>query len=171
MSFFLLYYTTMVVYFKQIDLSQLDLGYLALFLGQRVNELVVQRLVRAGFQNVRASHGYVVQHLIEKERSITELAQRMGVTQQAASKTVSEMVRLGILAAKPVRDRRAKGICISKRGWESVRLSRRARAQIDRRLVKTVGAEEYRRTKACLTQCLETLGGVRSIQSRRVKEP
>jgi len=161
----------MVVHSKQIDLTQLDLGYLGLFLGQRVNELVVDRLRREGFRNVRESHGYVVQHLIERERSITELAQRMRVTQQAASKTISEMVRLGILDAKPAADRRAKTICISKRGWASVRLSRRVRTQIDRRLVKAVGDEEYRRTNACLTRCLEILRGVQSIESRRVREP
>jgi len=161
----------MVVHSKQIDLTQLDLAYLGLFLGQRVNALVVDRLNRAGFRNVRESHGYVVQHLIEKERSITELAKRMRVTQQAASKIVSEMVRLRILDAKPAQDRRAKVIRISKRGWASVRLSRRTRMQIDRRLVKAVGGEEYRRAKACLTECLEILGGVKTIESRRVREP
>lgn len=161
----------MVVKSRMIDLSQIDLAYLALFLGQRVNQLLVQRMIRAGFQNVRESHGYVVQHLIEKERSITELALHMGVTQQAASKTIAELVRLGVLEAKPGPDRRAKVIRISRRGWESIRFSRRMRAQIDKRLVATLEPEGYRRTKANLIRCLTALGGTESVTSRRVREP
>lgn len=161
----------MVVKSTPINLELLDFGYLALFLGQRINELVVDRLVRAGFKNVRESHGYVLQHLIEGERSITDLAQRMGVTQQAASKTIAEMVRLGILEARTAQDRRAKAIGISKRGWESIRFSRHARTTIDRRLAKLLGARDYRRTKSELIKCLAALGGAQRIRSRRVREP
>lgn len=161
----------MVVESSSIDLDQLDLGYLALFLGQRVNELVVSRLMRAGFSEVRESHGYVVQHLIERDRSISELARRMGVTQQAASKTIAEMIRLGILEAKTAPDRRAKVIRISNRGWESIRFSRSARARLDRRLETLIGAANYKSMKACLAKCLTSLGGVERIRSRRVREP
>jgi DNA-binding MarR family transcriptional regulator len=161
----------MVVESTSINLDQLDLGYLAFFLGQRVNELVVGRLMRAGFRHVRESHGYVVQHLIERDRSISDLARRMGVTQQAASKMTAEMIRLGILEAKTALDRRAKVIRISNRGWESIRFGRRARAHIDRRLATLVGAKNYRSMKACLVECLTELGGVQRIRSRRVREP
>jgi DNA-binding MarR family transcriptional regulator len=161
----------MVVESKHIDLEQLDLGYLALFLGQRVNHLVAQRLVRAGFKDVRESHGYVVQHLIERGRSISDLARRMGVTQQAASKTIAEMVRLGIVEAKTAEDRRAKVIRISERGWESIRFSRRARAVLDRRLERVFVAGRYRRMKADLIACLTELGGLQRIQARRVRQP
>ena len=82
----------MVVQSRIVDLSALDLSHLALFLGLRVNELVVTRMTRAGFRNVRESHGYLIQHLIESDRSITELARRMEVSQQAASKSVAELV-------------------------------------------------------------------------------
>ena len=50
----------------------LDLAYLALFLGMRVNQLVLEHLKAAGFKNPRESHGYVIQHLIEKERSLVD---------------------------------------------------------------------------------------------------
>src|SRR5215831_8998182 len=91
----------------------LDLGYLCLFLGLRVNQLVMEHLKAGGFKDVRESHGYVIQHLIEKERSITELAQRMEVTQQAASKVVAELAELGILDMVPSADRRAKKVRLS----------------------------------------------------------
>jgi DNA-binding MarR family transcriptional regulator len=95
----------------------------------------------------------------------------MGVTQQAASKTVAEMIRLGILEARTEEDRRAKVIRISERGWKSIHFSRRARADFDRRLTRVVGIDRYRRVKVGLIACLTELGGVQRIQSRRVRRP
>jgi hypothetical protein len=99
--------------------EQLDLAYLALFFGLRVNELVMQRMAGAGFRGVRESHGYLMQHLIEADRSITELARRMHVTQQAASKAVAELIGLRILEAAPAKDRRSKSIRLSERGCKA----------------------------------------------------
>src|SRR5262245_13866240 len=73
----------------------LDLAHLAFFLGLRVNELVLERGRKAGYRGLRESHGFVIQHLIDGDRSITELGRRMEVSQQAASKAVAELVTLG----------------------------------------------------------------------------
>ena len=161
----------MVVKNTRVDPSQLDLGHLALFLGLRVNELVMKRMETAGFRGVRESHGYLIQHLIESERSITELARRMGVTQQAASKTVAELIGLGMLEAVPARDRRAKRIRLSERGWRCVQMGRRTRARMDARLAASAGRENYEQAKASLLTCLQLLGGVGRIRARRVRAP
>ena len=151
--------------------AEVDLAYLAFFLGLRVNELVMERMAKAGFKGVRESHGYLIQHLIESERSITELARRMEVTQQAASKAVAELIGLGILETAPARDRRAKRIRLSQRGWECVRRGRRARAQIDRRLVSAAGKRQYEMARSTLVTCLRALGAMERISSRRVRAP
>ena len=151
--------------------SRLDLGYVAFFLGLRVNELVVERLAKAGFRDVRESQGYVVQHLIESDRSITELAARMGVTQQAASKVVAELAGIGIVELSSAEDRRAKKVRLTARGWESVHAGRRLRQQIAKRLSAAVGEKEYESARATLLACLEVLGGLPSIRSRRVRPP
>jgi DNA-binding MarR family transcriptional regulator len=154
-----------------VDLSELDLGYLGLFLGLRFNELVIKRLRSAGYPNAKQSHGYVVQHLIGQDRTITELAQRMEVTQQAASKTVAQMIRLGILESVAADDRRAKMIRLSERGWQSVRLARKARRKIEARLVKAIGPEEYDVAKKILRKSLAELGGFQRVRTRRILEP
>jgi DNA-binding MarR family transcriptional regulator len=161
----------MIVKTNRVNPEQLDLAYLALFLGQRVNELVMERMAGAGFRGVRESHGYLIQHLIAVDRSITELGRRMNVTQQAASKAVAELIGLGILEAAPAQDRRAKSIRLSERGWQSVRLGRRARARIDALLVAAIGEKDYQRAKSALLTCLRALGGVERIRSRRVRLP
>jgi DNA-binding MarR family transcriptional regulator len=161
----------MVVKSREVELDELDLGHLALFVGQRVNELVMARMKKSGAGSVRQSHGYVIQHLIGKERSITELAARMEVTQQAASKSVAELVELGILEAAEAQDRRAKLIRLTRRGLEMVKLSRKVRAEIDQRLVKVLGKKAHVRVRERLAACLNELGGVQRVRARRVREP
>ena len=161
----------MVVKSAKLDLSDIDLGHLALFLGLRVNQLVTAQMGRAGYRNLRESHGYVIQHLIESERTITEIARRMAVSQQAASKSVGELVRIGVLEEAPGRDRRSKIIRLSVRGWKAVHSSRRVRTTIHRRIQKAIGRKEYEGTRRTLIRCLDLLGGADAIRTRRVREP
>ena len=152
--------------------SRLDLGYLALFLGMRVNQLVMERLRAAGFESVRESHGYVIQHLVERERSITDLAARMEVTQQAASKVVAELAALGILEVLPgEEDRRAKKVRLSARAWAVVKLTRQLRGRIERQLMRAAGPDRYESARSILTVCLGALGGLERVRSRRVAPP
>jgi DNA-binding MarR family transcriptional regulator len=151
--------------------TPLDLGHAALFLGLRVKELVLDRLAAADFADIRESHGYVIQHLIEGERSITELAGRMEVTQQAASKMVAELARVGLIEAVAASDRRSKIIRLSQRGWRSVRAACKIRRQIERSLIRAIGPKNYEKSKTTLLECLAELGAIRRIQSRRVRAP
>jgi len=155
----------------RVHLARLDIAYLGFFLGLRVNELVLEKGAAAGFRVMRESHGYVVQHLIESERSITELARRMNVSQQAASKSIAELVKHGVVESRPSTDRRARRVRLSKRGWDAVRLSRRARQAIEARLQRTVGDKSYDDARATLIACLEALGGLSRVRSRRIRSP
>jgi len=151
--------------------TTLDLGYLALFLGQRINDIVRECGAASGFPEMRDSYGYVIQHLIESERTITELARRTEVSQQAISKTVAELVRRGIVESVPAADRRTRRIRLSARGWEAVTFARKVRRRLEERLRKDVGPAEYRRAKDVLVNCLRVLGGVQRIRTRRIRVP
>ena len=161
----------MVVYSKAEMMPGLDLGHVALFLGLRVNQLVMERMRVRGFQSVRESHGYVIQHLIEKERSITELARRMEVTQQAASKVVAELAKLGLVEVGKAADGRTRNVRLSRTGWNAIQESRRIRRGIERRLIKIAGKGNYYSANSTLSACLQGLGGMERIQSRRVRPP
>jgi DNA-binding MarR family transcriptional regulator len=154
-----------------IILHQLELPYLGFFLGLRVNELVMEQTWSAGFNGVRESHGYVIQHLIESDRTITELARRMEVTQQAASKVVAELIRLGLVEAVSDKDGRAKRIHLAQRGRSCVQLGRRLRAKLEKELIRSAGKKNYENAKATIVNCLELLGGVERIRSRRIRAP
>jgi DNA-binding MarR family transcriptional regulator len=151
--------------------SNIDLAYLGLFLGSRVNEMVRERGSMHGFRRLRDSHGYVIQHLIDADRTITELARRMEVSQQAASKSIAELVRQGVLESIPADDRRTRTIRLSKRGWAAVHFARNARRRIDMRLQRQVGRERYQDARNVLLTCLKSLGGINRVRMRKIRPP
>ncbi len=155
--------------------SSLGLGYLGQFLGQRLNELVLADCKRKGFLEVRVSHGYVIQHLVDKDEPVSrtgsELARRMGVTQQAASKVVGELLRLGVLEVEQAPDRRAKRVRLSSRGWSGVKYARLSRSRLEAKIARHLGEERYEETRDALRVCMELVGGARRIRSRRVRQP
>ena len=155
---------------SDVDLAGLDLGYLALFVGMRVNELLLAKLHAAGYDDARHAHGYIFQHLITGPRTITELAGLLDVSQQAASKQVAELIELGYLASAPSRDRRARQISLSARGHACIALSRQVRAKLEHQLVAKHGAA-LARTRALLATILDELGGAPAVRARQVRTP
>lgn len=154
-----------------VDLASLDLGYLGQFVGQRINELVLEKLADEGFGDLRTSHGYVVQHLIGGSRTITALAELLGVTQQAASKTIAELLDLGYVeSVASGDDKRARTISLSQRGHDAIATTRRLRSRIEARIVAKHGTA-VKRTRVLLAQILAELGGTPAVRARRVKEP
>jgi DNA-binding MarR family transcriptional regulator len=130
---------------------------LAFFLGLRFNELVLERNLAAEFTRLRESHGFLIQHAIDSDRSVTELAHRMGVTQQAASKAVAELAGLGYLDVSSGVDRRAKRVSLSHRGWQAIHAWRRGRLRLESRLKTVVGAHRDGAAKSTILACLEAL--------------
>ena len=155
---------------SDVDLGRLDLGYLAQFVGQRINDLVLARLSRGGYGDLRVSHGYVFQHLLDGSRTITELAAQLGVSQQAASKAVAELVALGYLSVAPAPDRRARAVALTDRARASVALARKARARIEQRLAARHGAALLE-ARELLALVLDELGGAAAVRARAVREP
>jgi DNA-binding MarR family transcriptional regulator len=83
--------------------------------------LVTDRLnaavARAGIDDMRAPFGFVIRALAEAPLELTALAERLGVTKQAAIKVVDEMEVRGFLTREPhPTDRRAKRLTLTARG-------------------------------------------------------
>ncbi len=161
----------MVVNNRQAQLVDLELGHLAFFLGRKMNELVVEQLHDAGYAEFRESHGYTLQHFIEGDHSVTELAVRMEVSQQAASKFVAELVRLGALEAAPAGDRRSRRVRLSESGRRLISRTRTIRKNLERILRETLGTEVYETAQQAMLLGLKTLGGIDQVETRRLKPP
>jgi DNA-binding MarR family transcriptional regulator len=152
--------------------AHLDIGYLALFVGQAFSDAVLEALAAAGHPALRFSHGFVIQHVIDADRTIGELAERMAVTQQGASKAVAELEALGYLerVADPD-DARIRRVRLSGLGRDAVQVTRRAREKIERTLSGRVGDKAVAQARRTLTRLLDELGGSLAVRRRTVRPP
>ncbi|MFF3336008.1 MarR family winged helix-turn-helix transcriptional regulator [Streptomyces sp. NPDC002888] len=109
-------------------------------LTQRINDGVVAR----GFE-VRPAHGYAFARLAPGGATVTDLATHLGVTKQAASQLVDELVRKGYVERRPhPGDARARLIVLTERGWACTRAAEEAAAEAVRGWVEVLGEGEVR---------------------------
>ena len=106
----------------------------------------------AGIDDMRAPFGFVIRALAEAPLELTALAERLGVTKQAAIKVVDEMEARGFLTREPhPTDRRAKRLTLTARG-EAVRAAALAEShRMERELRAALGdadVDAFRRVLA-----------------------
>jgi DNA-binding MarR family transcriptional regulator len=151
---------------------ELDLGLGALFAGQAIADAVRARLVTRGFAGLRVSHGFLVQRLLEDEQSIAALAKALGVTQQAVSKTVSELERLGYVRRRPdPRDGRVRLVALTDRGRAAVAAAREERAAVEADLRERLGPRRVAAATRVLREVLDLHGASAAVRTRRVRPP
>jgi DNA-binding MarR family transcriptional regulator len=109
-------------------------------LTQRINEGVVAR----GFE-ARPAWGFAFARLAPDGATVTELAAHLGVTKQAASQLVDEIVRKGYAERRPhPGDARARLVVLTERGWACTRAAEEAAAEAVRTWVDVLGESEVR---------------------------
>ncbi|KES03023.1 MarR family transcriptional regulator [Streptomyces toyocaensis] len=95
-------------------------------LTRRIHDGVVAR----GFEGVRPVHGYAFARLAPDGATVTELAVHLGVTKQAASQLVDELVRKGYAERRPhPGDARARLVVLTEAGWACARAAEEAAAE------------------------------------------
>ncbi|MEU0073213.1 MarR family winged helix-turn-helix transcriptional regulator [Streptomyces sp. NPDC006332] len=95
-------------------------------LTQRIHEGVVAR----GFEGVRPAHGFAFARLAPGGATVTDLAAHLGVTKQAASQLVDEIVRKGYAERRPhPEDARARLVVLTGQGWACTRAAEEAAAE------------------------------------------
>ena len=153
-----------------VDLETLDLATLSWLAGSAGNEHLLSAIRAAGHPQLRVSHGYVFQLLIEGPLTVGEIADGLGVTQQAASKVVLELTSLGYLSAlADTADRRVRRVVLSDRGKTAVADARAARRRLEKRLSAAIGASGMRAARRALITLLEASGGLAAARQRRAK--
>lgn len=142
------------------------LGTLAARLLFAVQDELYQRLGAAGHGEVTRLHGAVLAHLDETGTRATELARRSGRHKQVIVRIVDELEELGYVARKTEpEDRRAKLVVPTSRGREVMRLSDDIVHDMERRVARSIGKDEFEtfRTRfvtvvELLTQCSSGTG-------------
>ncbi len=99
--------------------------------------------VRArGFEDVRPAHGFAFTRLSAGGATITQLAEHLDVTRQAAAQLVDELIAKGYVERCPhPSDARARLIVLTAKGWACTRAAEAAIADTLRRWEATLGPE------------------------------
>ena len=102
--------------------------------------------VRArGFGDVRPAHGFAFARLAPDGATITELAEHLGVTRQAAAQLVDELLAGGyVRRSRHPDDARARLITLTDRGWACTRAAEEAIADTVRPWAAVLGEERLR---------------------------
>ncbi|WP_307835994.1 MarR family winged helix-turn-helix transcriptional regulator [Phycicoccus sonneratiae] len=152
-----------------LHLDDLDLPVLVL-LGARATDPWL--LAASAPPGVRSLHGYVVQHLVEDRPTVTDLAGRLGVTQQAASKWVAELEELGLVERRPdPADGRSRRVALTDAGRAMVRSARAARRSLEEQVADRVGDADVAVARRVLAALLDVVGAGEAVARRSVLPP
>jgi DNA-binding MarR family transcriptional regulator len=131
---------------------------------------VTRRMDDAGFVDLRPAHGYVFQHLVEGPMRVTELARKLGMTAQGASKSVIELERMGyVVRLSDPGDQRNRPVALTQHGWAAIEASRVARAIVNTELMEAAGPGAGEELMAVLQRLAERTGGLRELLARRLR--
>jgi DNA-binding MarR family transcriptional regulator len=139
-------------------------------IGRLLADETMQKLRQSGFEDLRESDGYVFQHLVPGPIAITKLATLLGVTQQAASKSVAELEARGyVVRASAPDDARYRLVELSERGMSVIKTTRAVRATLEKQLLK--GVADAGGFVTALNEIAESLGVSEVLRGRRVALP
>jgi len=137
-------------------MSEPDFAILTVGAARIVTDRLGVAVERAGVDDMRPAFGFVIRVLADGGRTLTELAELLAVTKQAAIKVVDEMESLGFLERQPdPADRRAKILVLTDRGRRVRRAALAASRQMERELRHDLGDEQVAAFRAVLLRFLE----------------
>ena len=154
------------------DLSAADLPLTALFAGWAMAEEVQRRIAADGMGDLRFADGFVFQHLVPGPLPIGALGERMGVTQQAASKAVADLARRGYVErVAGAEDARVRSVSLTDRGHAAIEAGRRHRAALEGELAERLGPRRVEAARRLLAEAGAALGAEATVRGRRVRPP
>ncbi|BCK57908.1 MarR family winged helix-turn-helix transcriptional regulator [Nocardia wallacei] len=119
-----------------------DLPMLLLAAAAEVTDAVHAAVAAAGFDDVRPTHGFAFARMAPHGATVGEIAEHLGVTKQAASQLVEELVNKGYAQRNPhPRDARSRLITLTPRGWAATRAADAAAAEFTARWEAALGRE------------------------------
>lgn len=136
--------------------EQTDLGILlALAFAAFATELRAS-LAADGYEDLHRSFGYVARNLAEAPLTLTELAERLGITSPGALKIVQQMEDAGYLERVPdPSDARAKRLRLTRRGRAALAAARSFHARFERDLVEHMGSRKVQALRDVLGDIIE----------------
>lgn len=122
----------------------------------------------AGIDDMRTPYGFVIRALADRDRTLTELAELLSVTKQAAIKVVDEMEQRGFLTRRPdPGDRRVKLLSLTVKGRRVRAAALAASRALEQELAEDVGRAGTAAARRALLALLERHGGLEHARAGR----
>ncbi|MGH3416784.1 MAG: MarR family winged helix-turn-helix transcriptional regulator [Actinocrinis sp.] len=107
----------------------------------------------AGFDDLRPTHGFAFVRIAPGGATVGDVAEHLGVTKQAASQLVDELVRKGYVARLPhPTDARARLLALTDKGWACTRAADRATTEVMERWSAVLGRRRVAALRADLAR-------------------
>ena len=117
------------------------------------------RLRARGWTDVRPAFGFVLLAARDQPTSVSELAEVMGTTKQAASKLVEAMVTAGyVQRGTDARDGRQRPVHLTSRGQELLRSVEQIYTELEQEWADVIGAAHLQRMRRDLVRVLSRSG-------------
>jgi DNA-binding MarR family transcriptional regulator len=130
---------------------------------RQLDELALERIAhKPGRPRLRRSHMSLFPHIDLEGTRVTELAERLGVTKQAASQLVDDLEAFGVVArvADPV-DARARRVVFTKLGREGFFEGLAVLQGLEQELAAAIGERSMQQLRRTLIAVLGQLAGDR----------
>ena len=112
-----------------------------------------QRLAERGWDDVRPSYGFVLLALRDGEAKVTDLATLLGVSKQATSKLLDQMVASRyVTRAAPASDARQRTVALAPRGHELLAAVEEIYTELEAEWANVVGTSAVDALHGTLTQ-------------------
>lgn len=139
--------------------NAVDFGILLGLAFQTFSDELRAELATQGFDDLGGAYGLVFRALAREPLQLNELADRLGMTAQGASKLVSEMEARKYVERRPdPEDGRAKRLRLGHRGRAALAFARKFHAAYERRLCAELGERNVATVRRVLVHML-SLGG------------
>ena len=110
-----------------------------------------ESLASSGYDDLHRSFGYVARNIAEAPLTLTELADRLGITSPGALKIVEQMAAQGQLERIPdPNDARAKRLRLTRKGRAALAAARAFHHRFERDLIERHGLEKVQALRELL---------------------
>jgi DNA-binding MarR family transcriptional regulator len=138
------------------EVRDTHLGRMLLKLERKFTKQVLEKLASDNIKDITLRHFVVIPYVDHKGIRAIEIAKQAGISKQAVSKLVDELVNKGYLELKPdPTDGRASLVYMSSRGHEFLELALKYTRQIESQWADKVGKKDFLIMKSAMTTLLE----------------
>ena len=153
-------------------INQPDFAILITAANRCVADRLKEAVATAGGERMRPSFGFVLRAVAAEQPTLTRLAELLGVSKQAASKLVDDMVELGYLERLSDRsDRRRTRLCLTETAQRIRARALTESSAMEDELRQRYGATQVEHLRTLLIDFVTRHGGAEELAANRSRAP